>query len=603
MSDELLGLRLDMSNSDPWNGISNLMELDDFLIESDAVMFRNFIFRDGELNELTLKFTFILPFTDEAFVKLSKSLNHCYDSIKAVVKNHLSVGPVNFDKYPVYVSLSGHSYGNGRKDFDWLGVHRTALYRPGRPFIMVVKTTITANVYPDDTNWLARIPHDLFVNIMLKYGVRGKDLVSLSHACRDLYRRCGHPDPKRNIFTILLRLEYDMIDMSAPKYSYINWMSSGIWICGNMKFDRNTLNPKLHTAAPRKFISTKGKFKYINRRHGNLALLSISNEINMFSGVGVYHENVFKVNRLDAGKNELFVVDGYCTVATHIKNQYRYYSNGECSFSIGRNNKVFAFGVNTNGRMGTGRVDNAGNAVDTPYMTPDPVLPNLCIQSMSCGYYHTGFIDFEGHVYMTGRSKSGRLGLGDPHHLDREIHIPIQIPNLVGIKSISCGDGHAGLLDSEGRPIMFGANLKGELGLQDIGNMHSCYIPMAIPGFVNMKQISCGSLHTALLDDRGRIWMCGDKNLCGVISVTDIRKPRLLQNFDGVKYVECSLSYTAFIDRHNNVWVFGDRVRTLSAVHSMVTSVTPTKIEGIKNVKQICCTPTNITFLAMPNPF
>lgn len=588
---------------DPWRPIDYAKTLDNFLVSSKATMFRNFIFRDEELKNLTLKYTFMLPLTDEAFTKLSKSANHCYVSIKLVVKNHLSIGPVNFHSHPVYVSLNGNNHGNQWKDFYELGVYCMTPQYTDRAFIMVVKTAITTAKYPDYTNWLARMPHDVFLNMLAKNNASNRDLISLSHTSRDLYAKCNHSDPERNVFAIRLKLYYGISNDNTPYYTYVNMLRSKIFICGDTRFDTYNPDSTYETKIPIVPTSFNGWSK-IWRGNGRLylrpSLLGTSYELEsavICSYRGKPTKSVDPVTLVARYSNM-----GYQWTLNPFPTSYiEMYGDDTCSIGITDEHKVYVMGWNRFGKLGIGVLGGNGFPIDP--LIPTLVLPALQIKFVSCGPYHTAFLDVDGRVWMAGNAKYGRLGLGRPDNSTRDIEVPAEIPNLSGVKFVSCGENHTGFLDVNGRPLTFGLNSSGELGIHDIGDISQSYVPMAIPGFANLKQISCGNLHTALLDENGQIWMCGNRNLCGVISFTNIRSPRRLQEFDGVKYVECSFNYTAFIDKYNNVWIYGDSETVRQSIRPLITLKTPQMIQGVKNVKQISCSQTNIAFLCLPNPF
>lgn len=90
--------------------------LANFLDSRNATKFRVFFFNDPELRNLVDKSTLIMAPDDETFDRLSSSVNGSQQSISAILKNHISILPINKDKYPVLTAVNGFRFGNTIND-------------------------------------------------------------------------------------------------------------------------------------------------------------------------------------------------------------------------------------------------------------------------------------------------------------------------------------------------------------------------------------------------------------------------------------------------------------------------------------------------------
>jgi len=83
---------------------------------------------------------------------------------------------------------------------------------------------------------------------------------------------------------------------------------------------------------------------------------------------------------------------------------------------------------------------------------------------------------------------------------------PVEVPNLNGISSLSCGAYHTCCLDSNGQPFTFGCNLKGQLGN---GNLENANVPQQVNLPDRVIQIASGNEHTVFLSENHSLFVCG----------------------------------------------------------------------------------------------
>jgi len=195
------------------------------------------------------------------------------------------------------------------------------------------------------------------------------------------------------------------------------------------------------------------------------------------------------------------------------------------------------------------------------------------IVKVSCGEYRTVLLSEDGRIWTFGENSSGQLGHGDivnrnvPTEIQRGEY---GLPEDVKIVDVSCGFHHTGLLSDDGRIWTFGNNYYGQLGLGDIENR---YVPTEIqrninglPEDVKIVDVSCGSKYTVLLSDDGIIWTFGDnyfdifgyKYVRNINVLTDIK--RGLQGFpENIKIigVNCGSFHTVLLSDDGRIWTYG----------------------------------------------
>jgi alpha-tubulin suppressor-like RCC1 family protein len=198
---------------------------------------------------------------------------------------------------------------------------------------------------------------------------------------------------------------------------------------------------------------------------------------------------------------------------------------------------IWTFGNNDDGQLGHG--DNGRcthRKIPTEIPREEYGLPEYVrIVGASCGEYHTVLLSDDGCVWTFGNNNYGQLGLGMGDTLDRNVPTEIQggeneFPEDVRIVRAYCGSDHTVLLSDDGRIWTFGFNEYGQLGHGDKENRN---VPTEIqrnknelPEDVRIVDVSCGENYTVLISDDGRIWTFGD-NGYGQLGHGDKKKRKI----------------------------------------------------------------------------
>jgi alpha-tubulin suppressor-like RCC1 family protein len=127
-------------------------------------------------------------------------------------------------------------------------------------------------------------------------------------------------------------------------------------------------------------------------------------------------------------------------------------------------------------------------------------LPKGTIQDVYPGHVHS-FIRVNDELFAFGANSFGQLGTGND--FNELLAVKLDQPN---IKKVSCGLGHTALLSNDGIVYTAGRGIHGQLGIQTKQLM--TFQPVNIPGEV-FDDISCGYAHTIAVSKTGNVYVWG----------------------------------------------------------------------------------------------
>ncbi|XP_026726507.1 PH, RCC1 and FYVE domains-containing protein 1 [Trichoplusia ni] len=153
-------------------------------------------------------------------------------------------------------------------------------------------------------------------------------------------------------------------------------------------------------------------------------------------------------------------------------------------------------------------------------MLPSYVDTRHCkgkICDIQCGYEHYVLLTDEGKVYTWGNGRRLQLGHGDISNQD----IPTEVDALAGVTiiKISANGWHTLALSICGDVYAWGWNDTGQLGIKHLDK--ECKESYSVPKLLdlfdvngkevikNIKDISCGSRHSAILLEDNTVWTTG----------------------------------------------------------------------------------------------
>jgi alpha-tubulin suppressor-like RCC1 family protein len=183
-------------------------------------------------------------------------------------------------------------------------------------------------------------------------------------------------------------------------------------------------------------------------------------------------------------------------------------SSGGSSYALKGNGTLWAWGNNSDGRLGAG--DGAGLQVNQPVQVLNPSASNSPFVAVAAGGGHALALQADGSLWAWGANAAGELGVGGA---DGSAHAtPVQVI-LAGEESdndwsgIAAGSVHSLALKSDGTLWSFGGNGSGQLGN---GSNQGQSAPLQVGLDHDWARLAAGSLHSLAVKRNGTIWSFGD---------------------------------------------------------------------------------------------
>ncbi|MFP2897752.1 MopE-related protein, partial [Corallococcus sp. 4LFB] len=130
-------------------------------------------------------------------------------------------------------------------------------------------------------------------------------------------------------------------------------------------------------------------------------------------------------------------------------------ANGNFSLALGADGRLWAWGQNASGQVGTG---NTSAAVATPGVVQG--LPT--VRAMAAGVNHALALTTDGKVWGWGLNTSAQVGTGAT---SSAVRAPVQVAGLPIAKAVAAGAGHSLVVDEQfGNVWAWGQNTFGQVG-------------------------------------------------------------------------------------------------------------------------------------------
>ncbi|KAL7384346.1 hypothetical protein ABVT39_000367 [Epinephelus coioides] len=211
---------------------------------------------------------------------------------------------------------------------------------------------------------------------------------------------------------------------------------------------------------------------------------------------------------------------------------------------------------------------------------------------LSCGGEHTAVITENGRLLMFGGNMWGQLGLG----LKPAASKPVSVKALKSekVKLVACGKDHTIVCTWRGSVYVAGSNQEGQLGLGHCNNTTSFHLLQPFCDHAPIKMLSAGCNTSAALTEDGRLFMWGD-NAVGQIGLGDegyAAEPREVDVGEAVMWVSCGYHHSAFVTVDGDLYMFGESAngRLGLQVEQLANHRVPQRVQGILGrVTQVCC--------------
>lgn len=174
---------------------------------------------------------------------------------------------------------------------------------------------------------------------------------------------------------------------------------------------------------------------------------------------------------------------------------------------------VTGWGSNSVGQIG----DNTTLSRDTPGAADmTGALGGKKVIQVAAGGEHSLALTSDGRVYSWGANSSGQLGTGN--NVNSKAPVAVRTDGALSGKTviaISAGLAHSLALTSEGRVVAWGQNGDGQLGIDSIvnSNVPVQIVQSASLGRRSIVAIAAGGYHSVALANDGRIYAWGDNSM------------------------------------------------------------------------------------------
>jgi hypothetical protein len=211
--------------------------------------------------------------------------------------------------------------------------------------------------------------------------------------------------------------------------------------------------------------------------------------------------------------------------------------------------RVFGWGLNASGQLGTGAARRQKTAV--------PVLGATNVVSLAAGSSHVLAVRSDGTVLAWGSNANGQLG--DNSNIDRIT--PIVVPGLTDIVKVEATFSKSFAVRSDGTLFAWGYNGFGQLG---VGSSES-YIkqPTPVLDVTNVVDVDAGDGHVLALRSDGKVFswgsnsdgQLGDPSLAETYAGID--RPHEVPNLADVKDIEAGGSASVVVNAVGEMYLFG----------------------------------------------
>uniref|UniRef100_A0A1J3FDA4 Ultraviolet-B receptor UVR8 n=1 Tax=Noccaea caerulescens TaxID=107243 RepID=A0A1J3FDA4_NOCCA len=199
------------------------------------------------------------------------------------------------------------------------------------------------------------------------------------------------------------------------------------------------------------------------------------------------------------GKERSFISQqGEATTSTQVSRVPGQYikaisCGGRHSAAITDAGELITFGWGLYGQCGH------GNTNDQLRPMAVSTVQNVRMESVAAGLWHTICISSDGKVFAFGGNQFGQLGTGTDHAETIPRLLDGQNLESKHARVVSCGARHSAVLAEDGRLLCWGWNKYGQLGLGDTIDRN---IPTQVQLDVcRLRKVACGWWHTLLLAD------------------------------------------------------------------------------------------------------
>jgi alpha-tubulin suppressor-like RCC1 family protein len=253
---------------------------------------------------------------------------------------------------------------------------------------------------------------------------------------------------------------------------------------------------------------------------------------------------------------------------------------------------VYTWGTNIGGALGNDSSDSSSLPVN---ITDNFILnENEMIDSIQISRYYSGVTTNQGRVFMWGYNSAGQVGDGTTTsvYLPLDITSNFNLSNDETISDLVLGFDHAGVITSENRILLWGANTTGALG---DGTNKAKSLPVDITSNLDLYygeeivDFDLGNGFTLVVTNYGHVFsfgsnesgQLGDGSIVNSLSPIEITDQFLLDQGEKIVSIEAGYSHVVAVTNMSKIWSWGYNEYGQVGVDSAENQVNPQNISEI----------------------
>ncbi|AKF86695.1 hypothetical protein MFUL124B02_31355 [Myxococcus fulvus 124B02] len=237
---------------------------------------------------------------------------------------------------------------------------------------------------------------------------------------------------------------------------------------------------------------------------------------------------------------------------------------------------VWVWGQNANGQGGLG---NTGGTV----LVPTRVAALSGIQSIAANGNYSLALGSDGRLWAWGQNNLGQVGTGST---SAAVSTPTQVQPLPTMRAMAAGVNHVLALDADGRVWGWGANSSAQVGTGAVSA--TVLTPTQAQGFPRASAVAAGAGHSLLVDSQfGNVWAWGQNTFgqvgTGSASTAPVLSPVPVSGVFAVTTVVAGHNSSLIIMSNGLVKTWGHNVFGQLGNGSTTNSAVPVDVTGLSN--------------------
>ncbi|TQF14393.1 hypothetical protein FJV41_19030 [Myxococcus llanfairpwllgwyngyllgogerychwyrndrobwllllantysiliogogogochensis] len=250
------------------------------------------------------------------------------------------------------------------------------------------------------------------------------------------------------------------------------------------------------------------------------------------------------------------------------------------SVALDVSGNVWAWGQNTSGQAGLG---STGGSV----LVPTRVAALSDIQAIAANGNYSLALSADGRLWAWGQNTSGQIGTGAT---SAAVATPVVVPHLPTLRVIAAGINHAMALDADGGVWAWGQNTFGQVGTG--ATSATVLSPVLVTGIPRATAVAAGSGHSLIVDAQfGNVWGWGQNNFgqvgTGIASTSPVLAPTPVSGVFAVTALVAGHNSSFGIIGNGVAMAWGHNASGQLGNGTTTHSATPVNVAGLSDARAL----------------